>query len=151
VALALTSRRRAVAAGASAVAAVALAVAMVGRSCGVTDPGPEAAVRGMLAAASAGDRNAVFDLLTPATQQHLTESARRATDLIGSSMRYTALDLISIGGSTELSPPTDLTVVERVGDRAVVEVVSAAGRARVTVIRIAGRWRIDLPQYARDG
>jgi hypothetical protein len=150
VALALTSRRRAVAAGASAVAAVALAVAMVGRSCGVADPGPEAAVRGMLAAATAGDRQAVFDLLTPATQDHLAERARRATDLIGSSVRYSALDLISIGAANEASTPSDLTVVERVGDRAVVEVVSAAGRARVTVMRISGRWRIDLPEYRRD-
>jgi hypothetical protein len=150
VALALTSRRRAVAAGASAVAAVALAVAMVGRSCGVADPGPEAAVRGMLAAASAGDRQAVFDLLTPSTQQLLAERARRATDLIGSSERYAALDLISIGAAREASTPTDLTVVERVGERAVVEVVSPGVRARVTVMRVDGRWRIDLPGYGKD-
>jgi hypothetical protein len=150
MALALTSRRGAVAAGARAVAAVALAVAVVGRSCGVADPGPEAAVRSMLAAANAADRTAVFDLLTPATQDRLTARARRATDLIGSSTRYSALDLISIGGSTDVAPPTDLTVVERIGDRAVVEVVSPTGRARVTVVLVDGRWRIDLADYGRD-
>jgi len=150
MALALTSRRRAVAAGASAIAAVALAVAVVGRSCGVADPGPEAAVRGMLAAASAGDRHAVFDLLTPETQHSLTEYARRATDVVGSSVRYSPLDLISIGASSESTAPSDLTVVERVGDRAVVEVVSPGGRDRVTVLRVNGRWRIDLPAYGRD-
>jgi hypothetical protein len=151
VALALTSRVRAVAAGASVVAAVALAAAVVGRSCAVTDPGPEAAVRGMFAAASAGDRNAVFDLLTPATQQQLAEHARRATDLIGSSVRVSAHDLISIGTGGEESLPIDLTVVERVGDRAVVEVVSAGGtRSRVSVMQVDGRWRIDLPAYARS-
>lgn len=149
MALALTSRVRAVAAGASALAAVALAVAVVGRSCGEPDHGPEAAVRGMIAAANAGDRHAVFDLLTPVTQQRLTDRARRATDLVGSSVRYSALDLISIGAAGEDSPPVDLTVVERVGDRAEVEVVSAGGmRARVTVVKVDGRWRIDLPEYA---
>jgi hypothetical protein len=33
------------------------------------------------------------------------------------------------------------------GDRAVVEIVSPAGRARLDLLRLAGRWRIDLPQY----
>jgi hypothetical protein len=151
VALALTSRVRAVAAGASALAAMALAAAVVGRSCAVSDPGPEAAVRGMYAAANAGDRRAVFDLLTPSTQRQLTDHARRATDLIGSSVRFSELDLISIGSGGEESLPIDLTVIERVGDRAVVEVVSAGGaRSKVSLVQIDGRWRIDLPAYARS-
>jgi hypothetical protein len=138
------------AAGASAIAAVALAVAVVGRSCGVADPGPEAAVRGMLAAASAGDRTAVYDLLTPETQQRLAERARRATDVVGSSVRYSALDLISIGGASDAPPPSDITVIEQVGDRAVVEVVSPGGRDRVTVRRVGGRWLVELAAYGRD-
>jgi hypothetical protein len=149
MALALTSRRRAVAAGASALAAVALAIAVAGRSCSVSDPGPEAAVRGMLAAASAGDREAVYDLLTPETQSALADAARRATDLVGSSLRYSPLDLISIGASGEAGAPSDITVVERVGDRAVVEVVSPAGRDRVTVRRVSGQWRVELAAYGK--
>ena len=148
MALALTSRRRAVAAIASAVAAVALAVAVVGRSCGVPDRGPESAVRELIAAASAGDRAGVYELLSPATQKRLTELAHRATDLVGSSVRYSPLDLISIGAATDATTPTDVTVVERTGDRAVVEIVSSGGRGRITVVRVDGRWRIDMADYA---
>jgi hypothetical protein len=147
VALALTSRRRAVAAAASAVAAVALALGVVGKSCAVSDRGPEDAVRAMLAAASAGDRRAVFELLSPDTQRDLTARAQRATDLVGSSVRYSPLDLISISTSPDIAPPTDLTVVMRHGDHAVVEVVSPGGRERVDVVRVDDRWRIDMPQY----
>jgi hypothetical protein len=133
------------------IAAVALAVTVVGsRSCAVTDPGPEGAVRNMLAAASAGDRVAVYALLGPQTRARLDERARRATDVVGSSVRYSALDLISIGASRDVPPPTDLTVVERLDERAVVEVVSAAGRARVVVVRVDGDWRIELPEYGAD-
>ncbi len=147
MALALTSRRSMLAAAASALAAIALATAVAGRSCRVTQPGPEAAVRDMIQAAKAGDREAVFALLTPATQDRLAAEARHATDLVGASQRYTAQDLISIGSSDGASDPSDITVLEDHGDRAVVEVASLADRARVELRRIAGRWRIDLPQY----
>jgi hypothetical protein len=150
MALALTSRRRAVAAAASAIAAVALALGVVGKSCAVRDSGPESAVRAMLAAASAGDRAAVFELLSPDTQAALAARAQRATDLVGSSVRYSALDLISISSSGDIAPPSDLTVVARRGDHAVVEVVSPGGRERVDVVRVDGRWRIDLPAYGKD-
>jgi len=147
VALALTSRRGALAAVASAIAAMALAAAVAGRSCRVTQPGPEAAVRDMIQAAKTGDRDTVFELLTPATHDRLDAEAKRATDLVGASQRYTAKDLISIGSSDGVADPTDITVLEEHGERAVVEVVSPAGRARVELVKLDGRWRIDLPQY----
>jgi hypothetical protein len=147
VALALTSRRGALAAVASALAAMALAAAVAGRSCQVTQPGPEAAVRDMLHAAKTGDRDLVFALLAPRTRERLDAEARRATDLVGASQRYVARDLISIGGSDSAADPTDITVIEELGDRAVVEVVSALGRSRVDLVKVEGRWRIDLPQY----
>ena len=146
MALALTSRRGALAAVASALAAVALAAAVAGRSCRVTQPGPEAAVRDMIQAAKTGDRDAVFELLTPVTRERLDAEARRATDLVGASQRYTAKDLISIGSADGVADPTDITVLEERGDRAIVEVVSPTGRARVDLMRHDGRWRIDLPQ-----
>jgi hypothetical protein len=149
MALALTSRRSTLAAVASALAAMALAAAVAGRSCRVTQPGPEAAVRDMIQAAKASDRDAVFELLTPAMRDRLDAEARRATDLVGASQRYTAKDLISIGGSEGVADPTDITVLEEHGDRAVVEVVSPAGRARVELVKLGGRWRIDLPRYGR--
>lgn len=145
--LALTSRRSTVAAVASLLAAMALAAAVAGRSCRVTQPGPEAAVREMLHAAKTGDRDAVFALLSPATRSRLEIEAKRATDLVGAATRYTAKDLLSIGSSEGIATPTDITVLEERGDRASVEVVSESGRARIELIKIEGRWRIDLAQY----
>jgi hypothetical protein len=101
----------------------------------------------MFQAAKTGDRDLVFELLAPATRARLDAEARRATDLVGASRRYVAKDLISIGSSDGIADPTDITVLEEHGDRAVVEVVSPAGRARVDLLRIDNRWRIDLPQY----
>jgi hypothetical protein len=147
MALALTSRRSTIAAVASALAAMALAAAVAGRSCRVSQPGPEAAVRDALQAAKTGDRDAVFEMLSPATRTRLEVEARRATDLVGASIRYTAKDLVSIGSSDSVAAPTDITVLEERGDRAVVEVVSPAGRARMELVKVEGRWRIDIPRY----
>ena len=146
MALALTTRRSTVAAVASAMAAMAVAAAVAGRSCRVTEPGPEVAVRDMVRAAKTGDRDAVFDLHVPSTRTRLDAEAKRATDLVGASVRYAAKDLISIGGSESIGL-TDLTVIEENGDHAVVEVVSPAGRSRVDLVRVDSRWRIELPQY----
>ena len=145
--LALTSRRSTVAAIVSLLAAMAFAAAVAGRSCRVTQPGPEAAVREMLHAAKTGDRDAVYALLSPATRSRLEVEAKRATDLVGAATRYTAKDLLSIGSSDAIAAPTDITVLEERGDRASVEVVSPAGRARIELIKIDGRWRIELAQY----
>ena len=146
MALALGTRRSTVAAVTSALAAMALAAAVAGRSCRVTTPGPEVAVRDLLAASKAGDRDAIYDLLTPATQARLESEAKRATDLVGAAVRYTAKDLISIGASDNAAP-SDITVIEERGDRATVEMVSPSGRARLELARSDGRWRIDLPQF----
>jgi hypothetical protein len=150
VALALTSRRGALAAAASALAALALAIAVLGRGCRVDDPGPDAAVHELLQAARTGDRVAVFELLSPDTQRRLDERARNATSLVGANRRYRAMDLISIGSFEDQPAPTELRVVEQYGDKAVVEVESPAGPARITLLKIDGRWRIDLPEYGRD-
>jgi hypothetical protein len=147
MALALGTRRSTVAAVASALAAMALAVAVAGRSCRVTTPGPEVAVRDLLAAAKAGDRDAIFELLTPATRARLDAEAKRATDLVGAAVRYTAKDLISIGASDGVAAPTDITVIDQRGDRATIELVSPQGRARLELVKSEGRWRVDLPQF----
>lgn len=148
MAIALTSRRTTIAAVTSAVAAAALAVGVAGRSCAVSSPGPEAVVHDLLSAAKAQDKRAVFDLLSPSTQQRIEERARRATDLVGSSTRFKAIDLLSIGSSEE-PPPTDITTVEQLGDRATVEIVSPSGRARLSLIRHEGRWLVELPGYGQ--
>jgi len=126
---------------------MAVAAAVAGRSCRVSQPGPDACVREMLQAAKTGDRDAVFTLLSPATRERLEIEAKRATDLVGAARRYAARDLLSIGSSDGVAAPTDITVVEQLGERAVVEIVSPAGRSRVDLVRVEGRWRIDLPSY----
>jgi len=147
LALALGTRRSTIAAIASALAAIALAAAVAGRSCRVTQPGPEVTVRDLLQAAKAGDRDTVFQLLTPSTRARLDSEAKRATDLVGGAVRYAAKDLISIGANEGVAEPTDITVLEEEGDRAIVEVVSPAGRSRVELRRIDGRWRVDIGGY----
>ena len=126
---------------------MALAIAVAGRSCRVTPPGPEITVRDLLAAAKAGDRDAVFELLGPVTRERLDGDAKRATDLVGGAVRYGAKDLISIGSSEGVSDPTDITVLDEGTDRATVELVSPAGRARLSLVQVEGRWRVELPQY----
>lgn len=148
MALALGNRRSTIAAVGSAIAAIALAAAVAGRSCSVAPPGPDVAVRDLVRAAKTGDRDAVYDLLSPATQAHLEAEAKHATDLVGAAVRYTAKDLISIGASQgDGTGPTDITVISQEGDHAIVEVVSAAGRSRLSLVRVAGAWRVDLPDY----
>jgi hypothetical protein len=146
MALALGTRRSTIAAVASAVAAMAFAAAVAGRSCHVTEPGPEVTVRDLITAAKAGDRDAIYELLAPATQARLETEAKRATDLVGAAVRYNPKDLISIGGS-DIAPPTDITVIDQRGDHATVEVVSPNGRARLELVKSDGRWRVDLPQF----
>ena len=147
MALALSTRLSTVAAVGSMLAAMALAAAVAGRSCRVTQPGPEVAVRDVIQAAKTGDRDAVFELLSPATRTRLDAAARHATEVVGASTRYTAKDLISIGASDHDASPTDITVIDELGEHAVVEVVSLAGRARMELVKVAGRWLIDLPSY----
>lgn len=150
MALALTTRRSTVAAVASALAAMAIAAAVAGRSCRVSQRGPEAAVRDALQAARTGDVGAVLELLSPATRAELEAEARRATDLVGAAERFSPKALLSLGSSDGASAPTDITVLEERGDRAVVEVVSPAGRSRVDLVRVGDRWLIDVPAYARE-
>jgi hypothetical protein len=151
MALALSTRRSTVAAVASALAAMAIAAAVAGRSCRVSQRGPEAAVRDVLQAARIGDLDTVFQLLSPRTRARLEAEARRATDLVGAAERFSAKQLVSMGSSEGVSAPTDITVLDELDDRAVVEVVSPAGRSRIELIRVDGRWLIDLPAYGRDG
>ncbi len=101
----------------------------------------------MLQAARNGDRDTVYELLAPTTQEALAREAKRATDLVGASTRFAPKDLVSVGSSEGVAAPTDLTVLDERGDHAVVEVVSPSGRSRVELVRVNGHWRIELPGY----
>lgn len=149
MALALGTRQSTIAAVASAIAAIALAVAVAGGSCRVALPGPEVTVHDLLRAAQAGNRDAIFELLTPATQRQLGAEAQRAIDLNGASVRYTPKDMISIGSSATASTPKEIRVIEQRGDRATVEIVASAGKSRLHLEKWGGKWRIALPGYGR--
>ena len=151
MALALTTRRSTVAAVASAIAAMALAAAVAGRSCRVSQRGPEAAVRDMLQAARTGDLDTAFELLSPRTRARLEAQARRATDLVGASERFAAKALLSMGSAEGIPAPTDITVVKELDDRATVEIVSPGVRSRIELIRVRDRWLVDLPAYGGTG
>lgn len=140
------SRRSTIAAVTSAVAAMAIAVAVAGRSCRVREPGPEITVRDMLQAAKTGDVDTVYELLSPRTRSRIEIEAKRATDYVGAATRFAPKDLISIATIEAAETPL-ITVVEEQSDRAVVLVVSEAGRAHVDLVRVDGVWRIDLPAY----
>jgi len=92
----------------------------------------------------------VFDLLSPSTQQRLEERAKQATALVGASVRYRALDLISIGSFDDAPAPSDLEVVEDTGERATVSVETSGGTERIDLVKVDGAWRIDLPGYGTD-
>ncbi|GAB4559519.1 MAG: hypothetical protein Tsb0020_05420 [Haliangiales bacterium] len=167
--LAPWSRRRALAALASAIAAVAMATAVAGRGCEVDDDGPVSAVQDFLVAVDTGELASLYDQLGPATQAGLTAEAKRASDLAGGAHRFQAVDMLGIRTSA-LSGPRTLRLIERVrppaaapadgaggssddgaavDERAVVEVQSADGTAgRLYVVSLDGVWRVELPSFA---
>jgi hypothetical protein len=147
VALALGSKRSTAAAVTSAIAAMAVAAAVAGRSCRVTQPGPEVAVRDLLQAIKTGDRDTAYVLLSPATKARLEIEAKRATDYVGAAVRFTAKDLVSLS-AFEGPVPDKITVTDQRDDRATVYISSAAGGGHIDLVRVDGLWRIDLPNFA---
>ncbi len=141
------SRRRAITAAASALAAAALVVAVAGRGC-ADDPGPAEAVRALAVAAAAGDREAVVELLGPETRARLEREARRATELVGGSVRYGPAELVTLGAGEETGLPADLGVRYLGEARAIVDVGTAGDAIEILVVRAGGRWLVELPRYA---
>jgi acetyl-CoA acetyltransferase len=142
------SKRRAITASASALAAAALFLAVAGRGC-ADDPGPAEAVRALALAASGGDRDAVVELLGPATRERLEREARRATELVGGSKRYEAADLVTLGAADESGLPAELEVRYLDDDRAMVSLGKTPdGAGELLVVRDGGRWLIELPAYS---
>jgi hypothetical protein len=141
----LTSRRRVVAAIATATVAIALAAVASGRGCSAVDGSPEGAARAFVSAARGGDRRAAWALLGPATQQRLERAAVGASEKVGGTRRFAALDMLELGAGEASWEPEDYEVVERLGDEARVRVIGPRGQADVLrVVRIDGRWRVEL-------
>lgn len=137
--------RRGLGLAATALAAVALAVGVAGRGCGDEADSPAGAVRALAAAARAGDREAVLELLGPRTRAWLDQAAHRAGQLAGGNTRYTAIDLVGAARGAGGAGRLRLTVRDEQADRAVVEVVDELGtRTALETVRVGGRWRVEL-------
>jgi hypothetical protein len=140
-----SSRRGVMAALATATVAVVLAVTVSGRGCRPGDASPEGAVRAFVAAARVGDKRGAWDLLGPATRQRLEQAARGATERAGGVRRYQPLDMLGLTASEGGYAQVNVSVRERHGDRAVVDVVGPGGqRDSLQVVRVKGRWRVEL-------
>ena len=93
MALALTSRRRALAAVASAALAMALAAAVAGRSCKISEPGADVAVHGLLVDIQTGNLewlvNGYQSLdATPSKWHELVQSAENTLDSLKSMTNF---------------------------------------------------------------
>ena len=149
----LGSRKRAIAAAASAIAAMALAAAMAGKSCRVADSSPQGVARAFTAAARAGDHKAVYEMLGPKTRARLLEAAKRSTDLVGGSRRFKPLDLVLAVGVSEpdeTPAPKQFLLKSKDGDHAVVEIITADDtRHDLTLVKVDGTRKIEVPEYRR--
>jgi hypothetical protein len=115
--------------------------------CSGRDDGssPEAAVRSLIAAARAGDRTAVYDLLGPRTRAHI-DALLAATHRTGGARMLAPSDLVAVGWLPPAWEPAGTRVVRRDADDADVEVFSATGeRQPVHVVREGKSWRVELP------
>lgn len=142
-------RRRGVALTATALAAVALAAAVAGRGCGGADRTPDGAVRAFAAAARAGDRETMIELLGPRTRAWLAESAARGGQMVAA-RGWSPIDLIGTGAA---SGAARIAVRSRAGGVARVEVMDEQGnRSDLEVVEVDGRWRLELvDQLDRGG
>ncbi len=113
--------------------------------CGAGPRSPEGAVRALVEAAGAGERDDVWALLGPSTRARLETDARRAADLSGR-RKVSPLDLLAVGWAAPHDRAASIREVDRTGDRAEVEVKSEHGQIdRVTCVRVGGAWRVELP------
>ena len=141
----LTSRRRVIAAVVTAAVAIALALVASGRGCSAVDASPDGAVRAFVSAARGGDRKAAWALLGPATRARLEAAAEGATEKVGGTRRFVALDMLELGASESTYVPGDYRVLAQRGGEASVEVSGPGGRRDVVrAVLVAGRWRVEL-------
>ena len=121
-----------------------LALVLAAAACGGARS-PEGAVRALAEAAEAGDRDAVYALLGPATRARLAADADHAAQAAGR-RELGPVDLVAAGWSPPKWHAVDFDVLTRSGDRATVEVRGAAHeRETVTCVLVDGQWRVELP------
>jgi hypothetical protein len=111
--------------------------------------GPDSVLRRLLNAATVGDGEVVFELLTPEVQTKLRKLANLATAQSGGRQRYSPSDLLA----TTLAPRgkiSSIKVLSETKQHAKVRVDATKQLAAETwsLRRIDGRWRVELPTRA---
>jgi hypothetical protein len=120
-----------------------VALALLSAACGGARS-PDGAVRTLAEAAEAGDRDAVYALLGPATRARLAADAERAAQAAGRRELGPA-DLVAAGWSPPQWHAVDFDVLTRSGDRATVEIRGPGHeRETVTCVLVGGQWRVEL-------
>lgn len=143
--------RRLITAVVSAAAALAIAIAVYGKGCSSDENEAKLVALRFLAASRAGEPRLMLELMSERTRTELDAAARKATELVGGSRRFEAVDMISVGARSELEAPS---VVERERGEGFV-LFEVKGGADTTMLRLVledGQWRVDVPEYveARD-
>ena len=133
----------------SAAAALAIAVAVYGRGCNASDDTAKAAAVRFLAASRAGTPGIMYEMMSKQTRKDLQDAARKATELVGGSRRFEAVDMISIAAAPRETPPPTLVETERGSGRVVFTVQGAQNdpSTRLVLVLEDGRWRVDVPDF----
>jgi hypothetical protein len=106
---------------------------------------PEGAVHLFIAAARAGDRVAAYQRLGPQTRARI-ESMLSSSRHQGGRLMARPEDFFSVGWAPQAWEAAGMRTVLREGDRAEVEVFSAAGdRHSLSLVREGKEWKIELP------
>jgi len=132
----------------SAAAALAIAVAVYGRGCSADEDSAEAVALQFLVASRAGNSALMYELMTSETQNALEMAARRATELVGGSRRFEAVDMISVAAAADPRPPK-ITEVERGESRVIFAVEGEPGEPAAQLVLVVedGQWRVDASAY----
>jgi hypothetical protein len=122
-----------------------LAALMVLACSGQGAKSPEAAVQLFIAAARGGDRAAIHQRLGPRTRariQALQDGTRRTSGRLVTK----AEDFLAAGWAPAAWEPAGTRTLREDGDRAEVEVYSAAGdRHALEVVKEGDEWKVELP------
>ena len=106
---------------------------------------PEGAVNLFIQAARSGDRAAVYQRLGPDTRARI-EALLNSSKHAGGRLIARPEDFFSVGWAPPAWEPAGTRTVQRAGNRAEVEVYSAAGdRDSLTLVREGKEWKIELP------
>ncbi len=135
----------------SVAASVAIALAVYGRGCNSNRDTAEAAATQFLTASKAGDAVVMYELMSESTQRELRKAARLATERVGGSRRFEAIDMIRVAATEDEKLPR-LTFKERSSARVVFRLEGAArgSDAELFVVQQVGRGRIDVPGFRAE-